>query len=305
VTVTGNTFNDPNDFGVVVDGTSADLSQVSVTRNVLTGGAIRNAAATALAATCNYYGQVTGPQSAQINGPATTSPYLVTADLNGPCPFVAPVEPGSTSTPSESTATNPTPPVQTSTPSQSTGTDSGPTPAPRPTSAQVKQSTTDARDEIGAPVKQDRSFDFGGEALVFVPRPGKGRADDTPVVSGRTATFNRSSLRDDEPQNLLAIGCPAVDCTATVELTFTYKDASGRTRTVKVNASAKDIAAGDVALVTLDLPDSVRRQILKGNTVRLKVTIGMEADGRDLGTSSRTLTLKTQKAKAKHSKRHR
>jgi hypothetical protein len=299
VTVTGNTLNDPNDFGVVVDGAAADLSQVSVTRNVLTGGAIRNAAATALAATCNYYGQFSGPQSAQISGLATTTPFLVTADLNGPCPFVPPVVPPTTPT---TPSTNPTP-VQTSTPSQSPGTDSGSTPAPRPTTEQVKQSTTDARDEIGAPVKQDRAFDFGGEALVFVPRRGHDRADDAPVVSGRTATFNRSSLRGDEPQNLLAVGCPAVDCTATVELTFTYKDAKGRTRTVKVKASEQDIAAGDVALVTLDLPDSVRRQILKGTNVRLKVTIGMEADGRDLGTSSRTLQLKTQKAK--HGKRNR
>jgi parallel beta-helix repeat protein len=305
VTVTGNTLNDPADFSVVVDGPSADLSQVSVTRNVLTGGAIRNAAATPLAATCNYYGQFTGPQSAQINGLATTTPYLVTADLNGPCPFVPPVVPPTT--PSEPSTNPSTPPTPTSTQSQSSpSTDSGPTSEPRPTTEQVQQSRSEARNELGAPVKQDRAFDFGGEALVYVPRRGGGdRSDDTPVVSGRTATFNRSSLQDGQPQNLLAIGCPAVDCTATVELTFTYKDAEGRTRTVKVKASKQDIEAGAVSLVTLDLPKSVRRQILKGNNVRLKITVGMEADGRDLGTSSRTLTLKTQKPKKHHKRRGR
>jgi len=293
VTVTGNVLSDPNDYAVVVDGASADLSQVSVTRNALTGGAIRNAAATPLQATCNYYGQVSGPQAAQIVGPATTTPYLSTPDLNGPCPFVVPIIPPATTTePSTSQ-----PPADTSAPSQSPSTDAGPAPTDRPTSAQIAQTRTEARDELGAPVKQDQAFDFGGEAFVFVPRAGKGRSNDTPVVSGRTATFNRSSLAADKPQKLLAIGCPAVDCTATVELTFTYKDDRGRTRTVKVKASPQQIAAGDVSLVTLDLPDSVRRQILKGKNVRLTITVGLKAGDRDLGTSSRTLTLKTQKPK--------
>ena len=78
---------------------------------------------------------------------------------------------------------------------------------PRPTADQVKQSTADARDGLGAPVKQDKAFDFGGDALVFVPRAGRDRADDAPVVSGRTATLDRGSVQADKPQNLLAVGC--------------------------------------------------------------------------------------------------
>jgi hypothetical protein len=167
-------------------------------------------------------------------------------------------------------------------------------PAPSPaTREQVRQARREARDTLSAPAKVDRAFDFGGQALVLVPTVGRKRDANTPVVRGSNVRFDRGSLRSGAPQSLMALSCPTVDCTATVTITFTYRDARGRVRTVTVPASQQDIAAGGVAAVTLNLPRAVRQQILRGRTVRMTVGIELDADGRSLGNQQRTLTLKT------------
>ena len=92
VTVRANTFNDPTDYAVVVDNTSATLSGVHVNRNAFLGGGVRNGTDTlvpgtnTIDGTCNWWGTTTGPVPVQNFGPVAFEPWLVSADLvAGPC----------------------------------------------------------------------------------------------------------------------------------------------------------------------------------------------------------------------------
>lgn len=156
---------------------------------------------------------------------------------------------------------------------------------------QVRQARQEARRTLSAPAKVDRAFDFGGKALVLVPTVGPRRDQATPVVRGRQVRFDRGSLRRGRAQNLLALACPTAACTAKVSITLSYRDSRGRVRTVTLPAGQKQIAQGDVAAVTVNLPRSVRQQILRGRTVRMTIAIEFEADGQSLGRQTRTLTL--------------
>jgi nitrous oxidase accessory protein NosD len=91
VDVNHNVFNDPNDFAIVIDNASADLSNVSFNRNSLTGGAFRNGDPSTVDTQtangeCNWYGSIEGPAGLQVSGPVDTTPFLGSDDLDGPCP---------------------------------------------------------------------------------------------------------------------------------------------------------------------------------------------------------------------------
>ena len=91
VDVNHNVFTDPNDFAIVIDNASADLSNVSFNRNSLTGGAFRNGDPSTVDTQtadgeCNWYGADTGPAGPQVSGPVDTTPFLGSDDLDGPCP---------------------------------------------------------------------------------------------------------------------------------------------------------------------------------------------------------------------------
>jgi len=85
VDVNHNVFTEPNDFAVVVDNPSADLSGLHVNRNSLAGGGFRNAASQAVDGTCNWWGSGSGPVAAQNAGPVTTVPWLTSSNLDGAC----------------------------------------------------------------------------------------------------------------------------------------------------------------------------------------------------------------------------
>jgi hypothetical protein len=190
----------------------------------------------------------------------------------------------------------PAPPAPAPAPPPVVGEQESVSPAPSPaTREQVRQARREARETLSAPAKVDRAFDFGGTALVLVPTVGRARADDTPIVRGRGVRFDRGSLRSGDTQNLMAVSCPTVDCTAAVTIRFAYRDGRGRVRTVTAPAIRQDIAAGGIAAVTLDLPRAVRRHVLRGRTVRMRIGIAIEAEGRSLGSDRRTLRLKTDR----------
>ncbi|HWV84879.1 MAG TPA: hypothetical protein VNZ62_05480 [Capillimicrobium sp.] len=173
-----------------------------------------------------------------------------------------------------------------------------------PTREQVREARSEAQETLGARTKVDRAFDLGGQALVLVPTVDRNREANTPVVRGSQVRFDRGSLREGESQNLMALSCPTVDCAAKVTITIRYRDSRGRIRTIEVPTTEQEIAAGGVAAVTLDLPRSVRRQILRGGNVRMTVAVDMQtADGQPLGSDRRTLSLKTKKSKRNRSRR--
>jgi len=175
---------------------------------------------------------------------------------------------------------------------------------PAPTREQVREARSEARETLGARAKVDRAFDLGGKALVLVPTVDRNRQANTPVVRGSSVRFDPGSLRRGQSQNLLALSCPTVDCTAKVTITIRYRDSRGRVRTIEVPTTEQEIAAGGVAAVTLSLPRSVRQQILRGGNVRMTVAIDMQtADGQPLGSDRRTLSLKTKKSKRSRSRR--
>jgi hypothetical protein len=175
---------------------------------------------------------------------------------------------------------------------------------PAPSRQQIREARSEARETLGARAKVDRAFDLGGKALVLVPTVDRNRQSNTPVVRGSQVRFDPASLRRGQSQNLLALSCPTVDCTAKVTITIRYRDSRGRLRTIEVAASEQEIAAGGVAAVTLNLPRSVRQQILRGGNVRMTVAIDMQtADGQPLGSDRRTLSLKTKKSKRNRSRR--
>ena len=72
-----------------VEETGAAHATVAANRNSLTN--VTNTGATTANATCNWWGQASGP-SGQTSGPVTASPFLGSSNLDGPCP--APAAPG-------------------------------------------------------------------------------------------------------------------------------------------------------------------------------------------------------------------
>lgn len=66
----------------------ATPSSALINRNSITNSTdhdVRNVGAPLTDATCNWYGAATGPVAAKISGNLTTSPWLLTSDLNGTC----------------------------------------------------------------------------------------------------------------------------------------------------------------------------------------------------------------------------
>lgn len=77
-------------------GTVADPSTAHIHDNVLTGNtdaAVRNIGAPSTDATCNFFGNASGPAAGAIVGSLTTSPFRLTALLSTPCPFTVPASP--------------------------------------------------------------------------------------------------------------------------------------------------------------------------------------------------------------------
>jgi hypothetical protein len=172
----------------------------------------------------------------------------------------------------------------------------------KPTPQELKETTQDAKSTLGVPVKHDEAFDLGGDALVYVPRR---RSDETPAVRGSTATFKRSAIKDGDSQDLLAVGCPAMDCTVDFALKITYRDADGKLKTIELPTDSANVSSGKVAVLSLHLPESVRKALLKGNKVKLTIgTTVTGQDGAELGSDSRTLTLKTPQAKKHNHRNH-
>jgi hypothetical protein len=70
---------------VYVEETSGKLATVHINRNSL--NSVQNTGPDTQDATCNWWGQNSGPGSGQVNGPGawTTTPWLVTANLNDQC----------------------------------------------------------------------------------------------------------------------------------------------------------------------------------------------------------------------------
>lgn len=76
----------PNDYTVVVDPiTGSDLTEITMVRNEITGGGIRNQRAETLVAMCNWWGQPEGALVAQNTGPTDVTNPLLTSNLDGPC----------------------------------------------------------------------------------------------------------------------------------------------------------------------------------------------------------------------------
>ncbi|HQZ36090.1 MAG TPA: right-handed parallel beta-helix repeat-containing protein, partial [Ilumatobacteraceae bacterium] len=89
VLIDHNLFADPNDFAITLDVTSpvvaSDLSQVTISRNSITGGGIRNERTESATAQCNWWGQANGALTAQNTGPSDVTNALATSNLDGPC----------------------------------------------------------------------------------------------------------------------------------------------------------------------------------------------------------------------------
>ncbi|WP_374689386.1 right-handed parallel beta-helix repeat-containing protein [Promineifilum sp.] len=81
------------DFPVVVDNPTADLDNVHVNRNAISGAYhVRNGkadlsvvGAETLDVTCNWWGSAAGPNPANFFGPSDYTPWLYTSDLDGAC----------------------------------------------------------------------------------------------------------------------------------------------------------------------------------------------------------------------------
>ncbi len=107
VTVRSNIFDEPNDYALAIDNPTANLGSVSITRNAITAGGVRNAAAQSAPATCNWWGANTGPVPAQNSGPVTAYPWLGSSVLTGPCttPTVSITGPSTVAKPASGTTT--------------------------------------------------------------------------------------------------------------------------------------------------------------------------------------------------------
>ena len=101
-TLTGNTISG-NPTGVFAEDVAVDAftTHLTVQRNALTANptaGLNNEAASTVAATCDWWGQSTGPASGEVMGSATTTPYLGSSNLAGACPaHTAPSAPRPTS----------------------------------------------------------------------------------------------------------------------------------------------------------------------------------------------------------------
>jgi hypothetical protein len=69
---------------VYVEETGTAHATAAVNRNSLIS--VQNAGVTSVNGTCNWWGQSTGPATGQVTGTVTTSPFLGTSNLAGPCP---------------------------------------------------------------------------------------------------------------------------------------------------------------------------------------------------------------------------
>jgi hypothetical protein len=93
-TLSGNTISGSH-TGVLAEDLAADAftTHLTVTRNSLasnTSVAVNNTAASTVSATCDWWGQSTGPAAGEVTGSVTTSPFLRTSSLTGACPSSAP-----------------------------------------------------------------------------------------------------------------------------------------------------------------------------------------------------------------------
>lgn len=170
-----------------------------------------------------------------------------------------------------------------------------------PTPAQAKESRNDAADEVGVPVVENKKLDLG-PALAFVPGGGndKDRPADVPKVSGDTASFNRQSLQDGQPQTFMAVGCPTVDCKASFELEVVITDKRGKKTTIKLPAQTLDIAQGGTGVLKLNLPMNIRRALLKGGqNIQLKVGVTIDSPAGVVADAKTTYKLNAPKSKAK------
>ncbi len=73
---------------VYVEETGGQTAHADVNRNSVV--TVQNAGATTADATCNWWGQASGPGAGQASGPVTSSPFLTSSNLNGSCPGSAP-----------------------------------------------------------------------------------------------------------------------------------------------------------------------------------------------------------------------
>lgn len=80
-----NRLTDTGNAAITFGNPSADYSGVAIYRNTIDQGGFRNDSTFAVSGECNYWGQGSGPLGAQVVGPATTSPFLPTSDLDGAC----------------------------------------------------------------------------------------------------------------------------------------------------------------------------------------------------------------------------
>jgi parallel beta-helix repeat protein len=89
-TLTGNTING-NATGIKAVDTTADAftTHLTVNRNGITSNptnGVNNTAASSMNATCNWWGQSSGPAAGEVAGTVTTTPFLGSSNLAGPCP---------------------------------------------------------------------------------------------------------------------------------------------------------------------------------------------------------------------------
>ncbi len=89
-TLNGNTISG-NATGIQAADETADsfTTHLTVNRNGITSNptyGVNNTAASTLNATCNWWGQSSGPAVGQVAGNVTTTPFLGSSNLAGPCP---------------------------------------------------------------------------------------------------------------------------------------------------------------------------------------------------------------------------
>ncbi len=89
VLIDHNSFVDPNDYAITLDAPPAmvttDFSQLTITRNSIVGGGVRNLRAETATAQCNWWGQAGGALPAQNSGAVDATNALIASNLDGPC----------------------------------------------------------------------------------------------------------------------------------------------------------------------------------------------------------------------------